>query len=82
MNGEGNGAWALLIMMVDVVDDAISSIVVSRHSKKWMRSGTALAKVSIGIGGRRRELLLLTPLCIMDKNASDSQLRLEADVVW
>lgn len=47
-----------------------------------MRSGTALVKVSSGIGGRSTELLLLTTLCIMDKDASDGQLRLEADVVW
>ncbi len=82
MNGEGKGAGTLLMMMDDVVDDAISSIVVSRPSKKWMRSGTAWAKVSIGIGGRSMELLLLTPLCIMDGDASDGQLRLEADIVW
>ena len=84
VNGEGNGAGTLLIVVDDVVDDdaAISSIVVSRPSKKWMRSGTALVKVSSGIGGRSMELLLLTTLCIMDKDASDGQLRLEANVVW
>lgn len=66
-------------MSIDGDDD--SSMVVSRPSKKWMRSGTALEKASDEVGGRRVELLLLRTVCMMMMEASDGQLRLEANYV-
>lgn len=79
VNGEGKGAGIRLI--VSVADDD-SSMVVSRPSKKLIRSGTALVKVSIVVGGRRMELVLFGEVCIMKTTTSDSQLRFEADAVW
>jgi hypothetical protein len=76
-NGEGKGAEIRLM-----VRTVASSIVVSSPSKKLIRSGTALAKVSVGIGGRSMELVLLLAVSMMKMTASDGQLRLEADVVW
>jgi hypothetical protein len=51
----------------DEEEEDSSSIVVSRPSKKVMRSGTALVKVSVGMGGRRSMVLVLsTVVCIME----------------
>lgn len=58
VNGEGKGA-GIRLMMSDG-DDEAASIVVSRPSKKVIKSGTALVKVSLVMGGRRMELVLLT----------------------
>jgi hypothetical protein len=71
VKGEGKGGGTRLIMgefvVVDDDDDGdiSSSMVVSRPSKKWIRSGTALVKVSTGMGGRSMELLGLPDVCIM-----------------
>ncbi len=84
--GEGNGAGARLIVLDIVIDDDgdddNSSMVLSKPSKKVTRSGTALVKVWMVMGGRRRELVLLSRECIMKTSASNGQSRLEADDVW
>jgi hypothetical protein len=64
--GKGAGIRDITVGDDDDGDDEdSSSIVVSRPSKKVMRSGTALVKVSVGMGGRSRVLVLLTVVCIM-----------------
>jgi hypothetical protein len=68
VKGEGKGGGTRLIMGEFVVvddGDISSSMVVSRPSKKWIRSGTALVKVSTGMGGRSMELLGLPDVCVM-----------------
>ena len=72
VKGEGKGGGSRLIMGEFDDDDGDdddgetnSSMVVSRPSKKWIRSGTALVKVSTGMGGRSMELLGLPDVCIM-----------------
>ena len=60
VSGVGKGPGARL-MVVDIDDDT-SSIVVSRPSKKWMRSGMAVVKVSLV---RSMELVLCKTVCIM-----------------
>jgi hypothetical protein len=66
VKGEGKGGGTRL-MVVEVGDDGDinSSMVVSKPSKKWIRSGTALVKVSTGMGGRSMVLLGLPDICIM-----------------
>jgi hypothetical protein len=64
VKGDGKGGGTRLIMgEFDDDGDISSSMVVSRPSKKWIRSGTALVKVSTGMGGRSMELL--PDVCIM-----------------
>jgi hypothetical protein len=65
--GKGAGIRDITVGDDDDGDDEdSSSIVVSRPSKKVMRSGTALVKVSVVMGGRRSMVLvLLMVVCIM-----------------
>lgn len=78
MNGVGNGGGGIRdmsngVMVVVEEDKYCSSMVVSRPSKKWMRFGTALVKMSVVMGGRSTVLLLLSILVrIIDDEGGDA----------
>lgn len=79
--GKGGGRRDMAAAAEDDVDDN-SSIVVSRPSKKVIKSGTGLGKGSVVVVVVVMVLVLLLRVCIMGTSASDGQLRLEANVVW